>query len=870
MRRSLLCPAPSQLPRPTWPISLDQAMPRAGRDTTIADTSLPMIRPRAARQQPRTANLLYVAALGLGLAAMPAPALSAADASRPGQAVPKLQATPTRSTSGATAGSATGRITGVPRAPSCKPALYEDFMDNRSWNGRRVSPQDCARARTSAPVFAWPQPPDRDASSRYRLQVRSAGTGQTVLDVETDAPRMATRALLPLGEYQWQVSYRSRRGIDVASQARRFTVEAQSQPVVFPSGADLATRVAAKARPRMLPEGASFRAIAEAASESPLHQVQLDSLIKMADRALTTALPDEPGGDSTMTARRKSADREQIFIEASTMAAALTGDRRYLAHAINRLVNLARWDPAGPTSDANQDQANRQIYIALAQGMDMLWGELTAAQRVNVASAFEARMADAMTRLRRLDANPYDSHVNSNTWTTVEALLLAAGNPLVPQATTWLTTAWEILQTTADAWGGDDGGFGNGVGYAWWSLIHRARTMAALRVVGGVDMGKHPGSIGFGDYLIAMTAPNGDHMGPFGDDSAYTRLYNGYAHIDFRLYATLTAQPRHLWYQHISQSSSRRYPGMWQLMLLGMGLTPSSGTAPEHDAWHFATAGVVAFHSDSSSAERSSLFFRSSEFGAYNHSHADQNAFTFMSRGRDLLISGGYYPSYMSPHHAAVNRATRYKNALTFDGGVGQAEDSITLLPRNSRDARGKLLNVARTADWAVATGDATLAYRRYDPATRTWSPLLTNAVRSVAYNATAGVAVIYDWATSHSARRWELNFNALTPVGASGRHASVANAAASACIDIHGPDGTFTTSTGFEVAPENGAPDQHQARFSTAGTSSELVAITVLREDCRAVSVDIKFDGTRATVALGGAQQLSFDGRSATVSAPN
>ncbi|MFY8018691.1 MAG: heparinase II/III domain-containing protein, partial [Inhella sp.] len=59
---------------------------------------------------------------------------------------------------------------------------------------------------------------------------------------------------------------------------------------------------------------------------------------------------------------------------------------------------------------------------------------------------------------------------------------------------------------------------------------------------------------------------------------------------------------------------------------------------------------------------------------ALNHGHADQNSYVFRVKGQDLLISGGYYPWYQSPHHAAVTRATRFKNALTFDGGIGQAE----------------------------------------------------------------------------------------------------------------------------------------------------------------------------------------------------
>lgn len=749
-------------------------------------------------------------------------------------------------------------------APGCRPELRNDFMDNRSWNGRRVAPQDCARVLTSAPVFVWPQPGDRDASARYRLQVHSVPGGAIVLDAETDVPRMAMRELLPAGEYQWQVSYRTRRGSEVTSEPRRFAVDADSQPVVFPSGQVLARHVAAKPHPRVLPAGTSFEAIAAAASGSPLHRAHLDAVIRMADLALTTPLPADP----TRAAARNTAEAEQRFIEASAIAGGFTGDRRYLVRAVARLVNLALWNPAGTTSEANNHQANRQTYIALAQGMDLLWAELGAGQRTLIASAFEARMADAMTRLQRLDPSPYDSHVNGNTWRIVEALLLAAGNPMVPQATNWLASAWEILQTTADAWGGDDGGFGNGVAYAWWSLIPRARTMAALRVVGDVDMGKHPGSIRFGDYLIAMTAPNGNHMGPFGDDSVHTRLYSSHAHIDFRLYATLTAQPQHLWYQHVSQSSSRRYPGIWQLMLLGMGLTPSVGIAPERNAWHFADAGVVAFHSDSSSAERSSLFFRSSEFGAYNHSHADQNAFTFMSRGRDLLISGGYYPYYMSPHHAAVNRATRYKNALTFDGGVGQAEDSATLRPLHSRDARGKLLDVGRSGDWAVATGDATLAYRQYDAATRSWAPVLDNAVRTVAYNRRHGVAVIYDWATSSTPRRWELNFNALEPFDANGRSARVSNGDATGCIDVHGPAGAFHASSGFDVPPENGAPAHHQARYVVAASSTELVAVTVIREGCRSLSISVDSINAAVSVAIDGGEPLILHRRTATLSA--
>ena len=856
-------------------------MPHGGRDTPIADTALPMIRTRAARQHPRTASLLSVAALGLGLAAMPAPALASPDAARPGQVAPKPQAAPTDSTSEGTGGSTVDRITGVPSAPPCKPALYEDFIDKDSWTNRRLAPSDCARVRTAAPVFSWTQPANRDKTTPWIFELQQAGAGSALLRLESDVPRLALAQALPTGDYTWAVTYRNRRGQALTSTPRRFSVDAESAAVVFPSGTDFAALAAEHPHPRLLPADSSFGTIAAAAAGSAFHAGALDALIRVADRALATPLP-TPDASVYMgtvsnyedkrdkTELRRIVDRERQYIEATGLAAGFTGNARYRANGVKRLLELAAWSPTGPTSESSHDYANREIYRALGQGLTLFWNDLSAAQKSQVVSSLKARIGQAMSRFDGLDRNPYNSHVHNIAWSALEALMYSIGTPGFPEASSWLARTWGVVRTTVNTWGSEDGGFGNGVAYAWQRIDHLSRVAAAIRVITGIELTRDPWVERFGDFLIAMTAPGGTHSNAFGDGTSTTH-YRRVASNELRLYALLTGKPQHAWYATAVPTSTRpTYVEPWHLMLLGTGAQAAAPRAPDVHAWHFADAGVVAFHSDVGSAERSSLFFRSSEFGSYNHSHADQNAITFMSRGRDLLISGGHYPYYMSPHHAAVNRATRYKNALTFDGGIGQAEDSVTLLPRHSRDARGKVLNVAQSTDWAVATGDATLAYRRYDPATRTWSPLLTNAVRSAAYNATAGVAVLYDWATSTTPRRWELNFNAPTPVGASGRHATVANAGASACIDIYGPDGTFTTSTGFDVVPENDGPDQHQARFSAAGASSELVAITVLREDCRAVDVDVTFDGARATVAVGGVPQLSFDGRSATISSPN
>ena len=151
-------------------------------------------------------------------------------------------------------------------------------------------------------------------------------------------------------------------------------------------------------------------------------------------------------------------------------------------------------------------------------------------------------------------------------------------------------------------------------------------------------------------------------------------------------------------------------------------------------------------------------------------------------------------------------------------------------------DARGKIINYLERGNWAVTTGDATLAYAGWQESSRTWTPFLSNAVRSIAYNRAERVVVIYDWATSAKNRRWELNFNGLEAFTASGTSAKVSNTTASACIDVYGANGNFSTSQGFVVQPEKKLPTQYQARFQANSPTPALVAVTVIREDCRNV----------------------------------
>ena len=222
-----------------------------------------------------------------------------------------------------------------------------------------------------------------------------------------------------------------------------------------------------------------------------------------------------------------------------------------------------------------------------------------------------------------------------------------------------------------------------------------------------------------------------------------------------------------------------------------------------------------------------------------------------------------------------VGRATRYKNALTFDGGIGQAETMIDPTtqptvpgkPFHSMDTRGQLINFNDNKTWATSTGDATLAYRAQDVRQRL-TPLLSNAVRSVAYQRAEKVVVIYDYATSAKPRKWELNFHALNAFETVGRSLKAHNAGSSACIDVYGLPGTFALSDGFAIAPESPRANQFHGRYGASAASAQLASVTVIREDCRNVPVTVNVSGTVASVTINGASPITFDQR--TVKLPN
>ncbi|KAB8048740.1 DUF4962 domain-containing protein [Janthinobacterium rivuli] len=782
-------------------------------------------------------------------------------------------------------------------AAGCKPVQERDFVLSHEY--ARIEPRDCTSVKVRNPVFVWPE----IYNVTQMVLTVNFPSGKSPLQIPTTRTSLILPELLSeTGLYTWQVQYRLPNGQSRSGEVRRFHFDGNAVDNLpdLPTAAEVMARIGPRLHPRIVPLAADGQvmqasAIHAAVQASPL-AASYKTYLDEAEQVLANALypmPAEPIGLAAATIA-DAAFRAAQGIERLSVAALLKGDQRYHALAIARLLQLASWAPDGDTGECRQDQANRQIMVTLAQGLDMFYNNMTREDRYVLMNVINQRLNPLMYKMEAgLRANPYDSHVLAAAYYAVQTLMLSAGavgqgpagdvtfeqgaqfgmacnakdKPLAPVDR--FSVAWETLITSSGTWGGGtDSAFGNGVSYAWNTLNAYAPALASYLLMANVDLSRIPALRQFGDNFHAQTVRGrwSKVRGAFGDGSNLTGNYESYAWNSYRLFAQISQDPVDEWYyrDNIAQTQKLALPfHHYFLTAVRPPVEPAVLPALKR-TYLFEDAGVVAMHSNTADPQRSSLFFRSSRLGSINHSHADNNAFTFVSKGKSIFISGGTYNEFGSLPEQRIRRATRYKNALTFDAGegyedagLGQAEPAASPVapgaPLFYMQPHGRLINfhAAEASDWSVATGDATHAYRSRDIKTSVWNPLLQGAVRTVAYNPKAGVALIYDWAQSATKRRWQMNYQTLVaPVDIGARDFKVdAGDGVSVCVSYHGYDGTYAAPEKMSEAAlhaglawPTGEPEQYHTAYKTNIRSNSMASLIVLKEDCNAVPVTAEY----------------------------
>ena len=377
----------------------------------------------------------------------------------------------------------------------------------------------------------------------------------------------------------------------------------------------------------------------------------------------------------------------------------LSGDKKYANAAIAQMMDMATWDPKGITSYRNHDQVYRDITWKMANAYDWCWDRMTPEQRATVVAAVAER-ASLLYRhfssdTRPICAYPYNSHgITAYGFLGICAIALAHESD---EADKWFEFVAATYPAVFPPWGDEEGGWCQGVAYWKWSVPYAWKFTDALKSATGLDMDQKAFMRNNGWFKLYMHPPwcdrhhfgDGNHGPPGGTDQSNV------AHM-----AVLYENPYFQWYAKNLPSwpAGSVYSYWWYDEHL-----PLRPPADIPQGRYFSDIGWVAMHSDLSDPDDVMLMFKSSPYGSFNHSHADQNSFVVYGYGEPLLIDSGYYDWYGSPHDAGWTRQTKAHNNVLVNGG-GQPIFDIT--------ATGRIVSHFTSPPADYTCGDATVAYK--------------------------------------------------------------------------------------------------------------------------------------------------------------
>ncbi|MDP1524965.1 MAG: carbohydrate-binding protein [Rhodocyclaceae bacterium] len=721
---------------------------------------------------------------------------------------------------------------------SCVPTTAVDWMVTGNPLAPDIRPHDCQSVLQSPPDFRWP---DVITSGGYQVtltypdgRTRTLPTTQNWLNWDE---------VLPAGSYSWTASYAG----SAQSNRRRFSVDANSKPFLVPKMSAVLSTVTAKPHPRSLPDAATF------ATMKAQRATAVNALLASVGRAVNQTLPADGLGYNDAYNWSKLALN-------SLVACVYSNEALYCNDAVRRVMNLAAWDPNGATSylkPGGLDMAGRYLTWTVALGYDWLFPRLTATQRGQVLSTLNIRTGhmynDIIGTRARIARHPRDSHGNQTLTALASISSLLAGD--LPVANTWLTNSLPLFLNHLSPWSGDDGGYANGTPYGMYDMGDTLPNLIELKYVTGINVAQKAWVRNWARFIAYFMPPGMlDGSMVFGDSfetSAFehqSRYGKGYTYF--------APSPLGRWHMsHLNREDQTRFEYLMAPPADFSGPQPLPAGTP--NALHLPSIGFVAMHSDLAALDRTSVYFKSSPppYGAFNHQHADQNAFVVNTGGKRLAIESGYYDGYKSSHFMNWYHTTKAKNAITFDGGLGQI-----FFESGSKMGYGKITSFNHTADYDIVTGDATQAY----------GGALTLAQRMLVY-LRPNLILVYDNLASATGRQWEWNIHSLFQMTAtSDTKATIQNGNESLCVTLlAGPTTRFSQTNQFTVNPTGTRAAQWHGRFASTTRLPSAEFVTLLNVGCEPINASATKSGGTWTVALGDTTQVTIEPGGVSVGKP-
>ncbi|WP_312515676.1 heparinase II/III family protein [Massilia sp.] len=688
------------------------------------------------------------------------------------------------------------------------------------------------------PGFTWARHATGPAS--YELEITKVGGGTT--KVVTDRNWYLPSQALALGNYSWRVRPS---GANDWSSPRTFAITNKSNLFEVPDNATLRTRITAKPRPRSLPPSFTPYSTWSSTKRAELDpyvsrmnneiKLQINALPELNDARwpIVITSPLTAAMASQQTDIRQRINEASRQLEAAVVMWRMKRDQMFLTEALRRGDQLAALNPKGPTSYANQDQATRQIAVSLIKSVDILAGDLDATRRARWLDTVKVRTEEIYGNLAgdngRLDQYPFDSHGNTSLIFLSLISTLSLGD--IPEARKWFDFSFRAYANAPSPWSGPEGGYANGTAYAEYAAGYLVALWDPMSQASGVNFYAKPWALGLLDFATQFTPP-GSRVHAFGDGSETkpdTRVWHAFG--------SRMVSPRAAWYVN-SLGGTEDTLSLLQAPY-PLPVKETAAKSPPSNSAYYPSVGWAAFHSDIGSTGRTSLYFKSSPYGSFNHSHGDQNGILLSVAGQPLLVKAGWYDWYGSPYWTDWYHQTRSQNAITFDGGKGQMVTGY----REQLQRNGKITGFSAQPGYDYVEGDATAAY----------GGQLTMAKRQVWHlRNSGGSMLVRDRLASTVARTYEWNVH--TPVimtVENAQNVKVVAGAQSVCLRSLNTDAEFAKWIGpgakTNVVEDNGA---FYLKNDGKSTAEFLVLLDV---GCKRPEVKIGASGSVRTVTVNG-----------------
>ncbi len=612
-------------------------------------------------------------------------------------------------------------------------ALYLDFKEvENSPEGQILLhyPEGEMNVKVNPPGFTWTKYEEADSYSFILFEGKSGIKVHILQEELTNTVALLKNELNP-GEYSWLIVYNDSVGNVLGrSKLRNFTLD-EGQPSLVMPDMEVLSKQLENVRPRIFLTPSVLNHLKENFAHNKLPFWELCR--SLADSSLAQPMPPEPAPykDSVF----EISEWRRIYRPAKTGSAnmvrmaliwKITNEQKYLDGAKNWLVHLAGWDPNGITSfripQITGYEGNTEASMPMLERMAMVYDwvrdELNPEEKKLVLSSLNVRGNQMLKYYTDNDfiSEPWSNHAVRCLAFTGLAGLATLGD--LPDAQKWLDYVIQCYMTSFPTWGGDDGGWAQGISYASAYNLWQTNFVEALNLSTDVNLYNKPffrNNGYFGVYCHPPYATRGA-FGDGGEDS-----HSPIEKILCQRYAMAYKDSVLLWQaENINPNRNSKNPDrplvtkehLWQgyymedvvsILTLNSGELKSVSPANLPQAKLFKDIGWAAMHSDMGSADNDVwMLFKSSPFGSFSHSHADQNSFQVNAYGESLIIDSGYYPWYGSPHQQLWSRQTKAHNAILINGR-GQSTHSM--------EASGTIEEFEHVDGLTIVTGECARAY---------------------------------------------------------------------------------------------------------------------------------------------------------------